>query len=886
MKQKKMILAIAVIMALVFVSSVGVSADVTAGYRVYNNADLLNPETTVATLTDAFAYINGTANADSWLIKVTEDDLDVGSGAAELNAAGATVCLTSNNADHPCTLYQIEAGMRHINVTAGNLVLENIIIDGNATGGGIGMGNDAAITMNTAATVENCKAYQGGGIYCGGNGILTLNDGATISGCQSTNHSTGGSGAGVYSTGAVILNEGSQITGNTANGGKGGGVAMCYGDATLTMNGGEISNNEVTGYSSDYSGGGVFIYGILSKGSAAFMMYDGKITNNKAAIGAGVMVGGQNNTSKFTMYGGEISYNEGTYGESGYGCGGGIFTMAYGDYAFKMEGGKICNNTARLGGGICAYDGNTIVIDHGDIYENETAVENGYACGGGIYATGKTAINNDVRIYHNGAENYGGGIYLYTGGSLILNDDTSLCGNESMWGGGLYARGAVEMNDDTLIEDNRSTYQGGGVFLYNSADFKMNGGTITENNAGTYGGAVSVYGNSAACKFTMDALGAPQIYHNTANQAADDVYGNGANATVTLIPVADMRLPASVTAAGWYVDGETARYRDLTAAKTLYDSSLSSITDTVFLTIGITYTVNFDAQGGTAVEPITDIPTGSTVSEPTAPTRAGYLFQCWYTDPEFTDVWDFENDKVTRNITLYAGWSVHISDLNTKDHFAYIYGYPDGTVQPGGNITRAETATIIYRLLTAQRRDEVFTSANDFSDVTMNLWYNKAVSSMANGGYIYGYEDGSFCGNNAITRAEFVAMLVRFIGVEDVTTDFTDLTADHWAYHFIATAVVVGWIEGYSDGSFMPDQKITRAEAMTIINRVLARGIDNSSDIPTGTKVWPDNESDAWYYYEVIEATNDHTYTGTRPAEDWTSLEIDYTYDIETYERP
>lgn len=213
------------------------------------------------------------------------------------------------------------------------------------------------------------------------------------------------------------------------------------------------------------------------------------------------------------------------------------------------------------------------------------------------------------------------------------------------------------------------------------------------------------------------------------------------------------------------------------------------------------------------------------------------------------------------------------ADLNGDDHVAYVHGYTDGTVKPNNNVTRAETATMLYRLLTESRRNEIQTANNSFSDVSTDDWYNESVSTMANGKYITGYPDGTFGGNKNITRAEFVAMLVRFIGVQNEDCSFTDVSRDYWAYGCIATATKAGWIAGYTDGTFKPEQPITRAEAMTIINRVLNRGVNEKSEL-MNFRVWPDNDPSAWYYYEVIEASNEHEYTGSRPSENWTSLRI------------
>lgn len=226
------------------------------------------------------------------------------------------------------------------------------------------------------------------------------------------------------------------------------------------------------------------------------------------------------------------------------------------------------------------------------------------------------------------------------------------------------------------------------------------------------------------------------------------------------------------------------------------------------------------------------------------------------------------------------------SALNSTDHFAYVAGYGDGTVRPNANITRAEVATMFYRLLTNERRDAIFTAKSSFTDMNSADWYNKAVSSMTNGAYITGYTDGSFGGDKSITRAEFVTIASRFMAAKTGTKTFTDVPAGYWAADSISTAVAYGWIDGYTDGSFKPDQAITRAEAMKIINTMLARGVD-ASGVTAGTKAWSDNtDASAWYYYDVVEATNGHTYTGTRPSEKWTALGLNFSYDLTKYETP
>lgn len=285
------------------------------------------------------------------------------------------------------------------------------------------------------------------------------------------------------------------------------------------------------------------------------------------------------------------------------------------------------------------------------------------------------------------------------------------------------------------------------------------------------------------------------------------------------------------------------------------------------------YVLSYDSNGGTAYKD-EKYRKNTVVDLDKVPIRTGYTFTGWYADKGLTD--KITSIKMTDDKTVYAGWKGNYipDDLNSKDHVAYVVGYVDGTVKPNNDVTRAETAAMLYRLLTDERRAEIDTSMNPFSDVKPSDWYAQPVFSMANGQYIAGYEDGTFGGNQSITRAEFVAMLVRFIGAEKAECEFTDVPKNYWAYDDIATATVAGWIGGYPDGSFGPNKKISRAEAMSIINRVLDRGVDADSEL-LDFKKWPDNPKDSWCYYEVIEATNEHEYTGSRPSEDWTSLSID-----------
>ena len=200
--------------------------------------------------------------------------------------------------------------------------------------------------------------------------------------------------------------------------------------------------------------------------------------------------------------------------------------------------------------------------------------------------------------------------------------------------------------------------------------------------------------------------------------------------------------------------------------------------------------------------------------------------------------------------------------LNKTDHFAYVIGYPDGTVHPNGQITRAEVATIFFRLLKDEVRDGAFTTSNSYSDVAYGKWYNNPISTMSALGIITGYPDGTFKPNKPITRAEFAAIAARFDETQSgKSATFSDVIG-HWAAKEIGIAYYNDWIKGYPDGTFKPDQNITRAEAMTLINRVLERKPESPADLLTNMNKWTDNmDTSKWYYLDVQEATNSHGYT-------------------------
>ncbi len=291
------------------------------------------------------------------------------------------------------------------------------------------------------------------------------------------------------------------------------------------------------------------------------------------------------------------------------------------------------------------------------------------------------------------------------------------------------------------------------------------------------------------------------------------------------------------------------------------------------------YTLHYESNGGTAYQD-ERYSSGTKVTLDKAPIRESYTFTGWYTDEKLTD--KITSVTMTSDKTVYAGWvATGVPDmLNGDDHYAYVIGYPDGNVHPQGNISRAETATIFFRLLKADTRDGNLTAENVFADVANGKWFNKAVSTMAKLGIVKGRSAETFAPDAPITRAEFAAICARFnTKPTNTSNSFSDISG-HWAEAEIERAVAFGWIAGYPDGTFRPDTYITRAEAMTMINRVLCRMPQDEKDLLSTMVVWPDNKPTDWHYLAVQEATNSHeferkgavneTWTKLTSAPDWT----------------
>ena len=454
----------------------------------------------------------------------------------------------------------------------------------------------------------------------------------------------------------------------------------------------------------------------------------------------------------------------------------------------------------------------------------------------------------------------------------------------------------------------------------------MQGGTVTDNETSSYGGGLYNRGG------TVEVGGTAVICNNYADKAGDDIVSKTDIYTyyinedwdtesetcvpsLTLSPVGEWTLDkCKHPIVGWYYDGKEKRWNGDGEGDAYYADEYmvgkEAVSDALALKAAhgqlcsVTYEVTGDIPSDAgAVPAAAKVKKGGsyTVAPVQTTSQSRYTFSGWRINgvgDVVTEIKDIQQDVKligvwTRRSSGGGGGSskptVDIPDdvptgLNGDDHFAYIVGYPNGNVEPNGNITRAEVATIFFRLLTEEVRTANSTQSNSLSDVTRGQWFNHAVSTLSSMGIVKGHNDGTFAPNAPITRAEFAAIAARFDDKNtDTSSKFTDI-ASHWAKNEIGIAANKGWINGYPDGTFRPNQYITRAEAMTLVNRVLNRLPENSSDLLDSMIKWPDNSDvSAWYYLAVQEATNSHYYktkenkfekwSKLRETRDWTELE-------------
>ena len=473
-----------------------------------------------------------------------------------------------------------------------------------------------------------------------------------------------------------------------------------------------------------------------------------------------------------------------------------------------------------------------------------------------------SAINND------------GTLYIGKGTTITNN------GSKALYGGGIQNRGDITIAPDTKVYNNHASVAGDDI--YNTTGEGMD----RDKNTVTYTGSLTL--SPVGENWVLDDCGDPIVgwYHDGKEKREDDTY---------------KRWNGDATDDSYYAKEYTvgeAAVSDALALKAAHGKFCN-----------VTYEVTGDIPSDAGDPPASaKVKMGGsyTVAPAQTTSQSRYTFSGWRINgvgDVVTEIKDIQQDV----INLVGVWSyrssggsgggggrkptVDIPDdvptgLDGDDHFAYIVGYPDGNVKPGGNITRAEVATIFFRLLTEDVRTANSTQSNSLSDVSRGQWFNHAISTLSSMGIVKGNPDGTFDPDAPITRAEFAAIAARFDDKNtNNTSNFSDI-ASHWAKDEIGVAANKGWINGYPDSTFRPDQYITRAEAMTLVNRVLNRLPEKSEDLLDDMIKWPDNaDASVWYYLAMQEATNSHDYsdksdadkyekwTKIRDARDWTLLE-------------
>ena len=574
----------------------------------------------------------------------------------------------------------------------------------------------------------------------------------------------------------------------------------------------------------------------------------------------------------------------------------------------------------------------------------EESVTNNPADSGGtanlVSNSNFTLKNASLELNGPGNKTGGSGMYLYQESNLYVTNGSKveISGFNGNRASGIYADNSeyedmpnrnIQVTGRSSITITDCDWHG---MTINPIDILIDGySKIDISDCGNvkYGGGLYNRGGDAKIS------GKAAIYNNHADTAGDDIYNCtyttkknvSYEPSLTLSPVGENWVldDCGDPIVGWYQDGsemltDTARKRwngdaaDENYYADEYTVGKEAVSDALALKAAhgkfcnVTYEVTGDipSDAGDPPAPAKVKMSGSyTVAPAQTTSQSRYTFSGWRINGIGDVVTEIKD--IQQNVNLVGVWSyrsgggsgggggrkptVDIPDdvptgLNGDDHFAYIVGYPDGNVKPSGNITRAEVATIFFRLLTEDVRTANSTQSNSLSDVSRGQWFNHAISTLSSMGIVKGNPDGTFDPDAPITRAEFAAIAARFDDKNtNNTSNFSDI-ASHWAKDEIGVAANKGWINGYPDSTFRPDQYITRAEAMTLVNRVLNRLPEKSEDLLDDMIKWPDNaDASVWYYLAVQEATNSHDYsdksdadkyekwTKIRDARDWTLLE-------------
>lgn len=787
------------------------------------------------------------------------------------------------------------SGTGNLTVTGGNGDLVGDAFGGGAGIGGNGQNFDGQQSGVDFGTIVIAESFNGTLDAAGGqDSESSYGGGASIGtgGCNAGENYWWGTIFGSIAIYNGSINARSGGSGAGIGGGSGAGDGTIESKVAVRIAGGDIHATGGT-LGAGIGGGGLCDGGLVTITGGIIKAEAGPADGPMGAAG----IGGGNDASiaEVIITGGEVTA---AAAGGAAGIGGGTNTsygLHYGDMDGARSEGKI--------GKISISGADTVVYAYGGTGQGYYGSHGGAGIGAG-YPTGNDnrsvafdiSITDGVEVnayggYHAQAIGYGyrpgSGDNFYTGYGILLELDDTV----KLWA--MNADGFLPaLVKTTVYEETPITYSSSETYLvcYENAaavdstvkatGYLKLGRDASENGETELGwdyaeGKLSVEGteirsldqltgNWATIYSTPKVVVTYDLAGGTGADGAD--YSEQRVAPGSLITLAAAPEKSGHVFIGWS-DGEET-----------YGPGMSfTVSEDLTLTAqwAACYTLRYESNGGTSY-PDEQYTSGMTVVLDKIPIREGYTFTGWYADEELTQ--KLERIEITGSKTVYAGWEITIVPdwLEGKDHYTYVIGYTDGTVKPETSISRAETATIFFRLLKAEIRDENLTTENSFADVKPGMWYNTAVSTMAELGILKGRDTGNFDPDVPITRAEFAAICARFSeNKASGTSGFTDISG-HWAEEEIVKAASLGWIQGYGDGTFAPDKYITRAEAMKLINRVLCRIPENEDDLLGDMRVWPDNQPGAWYYLDVQEATNSHDYTRKGEIyETWTGLTDD-----------
>ena len=802
--------------------------------------------------------------------------------------------------------------------------------------GGVHLYGSAVHGTISGGQIDRNTAYEGGAIYVGNGATLDITGGSCTG-----NKALDGAGIYIGRDAKVNLKNyriADNVAGNDLIPGNGGGIYV-YSNVDVTLEACEISGNTAIDKNSPFIGEG-FGGGIYTSGETNIIIKKCTISQNTANVGGGVSLGG----------------------------------------SARIENSKVSDNKAAMGGGI--YSEQSVVINGGEISNNKSirddTVPDIQPCGGGVaihLSNSNSVIGSSdagaepVRIFGNRCEGDGGRLYVFQirgDKENILVQNTEITQNQANSAAGVCIAGTeVTLKNASVTQNHSTKTPAGGIAVRGAQDYFF--GPVSPG-ALKLADQVTVWDNSA-----VGADGA-SVRSNVYLAQNDAKYVDNVPVKITVAGKLDEASKIGVTeecaeAINYALEQNDASVpspnftTELAASYTpdalplhlfksdnpAYMVDTSEDKQEARLVKKTTHTITFDANGGVVNPASAETEADGTLSVLPTPTYDGFTFVGWFTALEQGVKVDTKH-QFTQDVTIYAHWEAkpetenldnkdpnggtsegdkptdgntkpdqpanpgggashpeapntnpktekqkpkketsepeakrdeHIADPNDtgiskvfdiEHHRAYMIGYDTGLFGPESNITRAEVAQVFYNLLLEHKND----LSVQFSDVTAQAWYYNAVAELTKSGVIRGYEDGTFRPDQAITRAEFTAIAARFAKIStDRTVDFSDVSVNMWYYDAVRTAISYGWVTGYEDGTFRPEQSIARGETATTVNRMLARIPDlNAINQGAGTR-FADVGSGYWGFYEVTEATTNHEYTrsSNTAREVWTSWE-------------